>query len=50
MATQSLKDVVRQKARFDEFLDRLRAGTQEEVQRALDAREPAEPEAIMASR
>ncbi len=42
------EEVRRQEENFFWLLEQLRAGTPEEIRRALDAREPAEPEEVMA--
>ena len=42
------EEVRRQEENFFWLLEQLREGTPEEIRRALDAREPAEPEEVMA--
>ncbi len=42
------EEVRRQEENFFWLLEQLREGTPAEIQRALDAREPAEPEEVMA--
>ena len=42
------EEIRRQEENFFWLLEQLREGTPEEIRRALDAREPAEPEEVMA--